>query len=84
MEMLSFYVTVCTDRRTDIKTDRRSPVKQYTPDRSMRGHKKKSEYLVTESFPAIPRWLIFVGTSFRYTNFLPIDKNCRLIQIQTN
>ena len=48
--MLSFHVKfVQTDRRvdgrTDGRTDSRTTVKQYAPDLSMRGHKKKKQEL---------------------------------------
>ena len=39
--MLNFQVKFWTDRLTDRKADRRTPVKQCAADLSMRGHKKR-------------------------------------------
>ena len=40
--MLSFHVKfVQTDKRSDRRTERRTLVKQYAPDLSIRGHKNK-------------------------------------------
>ena len=39
--MLSFFVKFWTDRRTDRKTNRWTPVKQYTPDLKMLRHKNQ-------------------------------------------
>ena len=38
--MLSFYIKPWIDRLRDRMTDRQTPVKQYVPYLSMRGHKK--------------------------------------------
>ena len=37
--MLSFYVKYWSDRLTGIKTERRTPLRQYAPDPSIWGHK---------------------------------------------
>ena len=45
--MFSFYVKCWTDKRADKKTDRWTPVKQYTvtPDLSMQVHEKTWDYM---------------------------------------
>ena len=44
--MLSFYIMFWTDSLIDIETDRRIPLKQFTSDRSMLGHKKKKMLVI--------------------------------------
>ena len=56
--MLSFHVKFCrqtdqqTDHQTDGKTDRQTTLKQYAPDLSIQGHKKK-----IPSFSPVPTLL---------------------------
>ena len=67
--MLSFYVKFWADRRTDIKTDKRTPVKQYTPDISMRGLKMTQFHLSqTKWFHKIFS-LFFHNVLHRYQNY---------------
>ena len=44
--MLSSHVKFSADRQADRRTDRRTPVKQYAPDLSMRGHKSRVPSLI--------------------------------------
>ena len=68
--MLSFYIKFWTDRQTGIKTDRRTTVKQYTPDLSMHwggggggGHKKANDQQGNEILILLPTKVMYKPVS---------------------
>ena len=67
--MLSFHVEfVQTDWRTDGRTDRRTTVKQYALDLSIRGHKKQEGH----DGPVSLHWLIREIHSYQTLHYLGI------------
>ena len=56
--MFSFYIKFWTDKLTDIMTGRRTPVKQLTPDLSMREHKSKPFANILESEKMLVKYFL--------------------------